>query len=122
MKAISWDSCIVCLKLARFFVVAWSIFATGRICIQIWYHVQAAVHITAQTTAATASYTVGTSFGFNIANWLSGKAAVPMAAAPAPTASSIIMKAVASEAGSLLTPWLIAGGHHIAHHLALAYA
>ena len=121
MKAISWDSCIVCLKLARFFVVAWSIFATGRICIQIWYHVQAAVHITAQPTAATASYTVGTSFGFNIANWLSGKAAVPMAAAPAPTASSIIMKAVANEAGSLLTPWLIAGGHHIAHHLALAY-
>ena len=61
--AISWDSCIVFLKLARFFVVAWSIFATGRICIQIWYHVQAAVNITAQTTAATASYTFGTSIG-----------------------------------------------------------
>ena len=124
MLAISWDSCIVFLKLARFFVVAWSIFATGRICIQIWYHVQAAVNITAQTTAATASYTFGTSFGYSIGNWLSGKAdvATPMAAAPPPTASSVILKAVANEAGNLVTPWLIAAGHQLAHRLAVAYA
>lgn len=125
MKAISWDSCIVFLKLARFFVVAWSIFATGRICIQIWYHVQAAVNITAQTTAATASYTFGSSFGYSIGNWLSGKFGVAsqMAAPPPPppTASSVIMKAVANEAHSLVTPWLIAGGHHLAHRLAVAY-
>ena len=62
--------------------------------------------------------------GYSIGNKLSGTAAValPMAAAPPPTASNAILKAVANEAGNPVTPWLIAGGHQIAHRLALAYA
>ena len=41
-------------------------------------------------------------------------------AAPPPTASSVVLKAVANEAHSLVTLWLLAGGIHLAHRLAAA--
>ena len=42
-------------------------------------------------------------------------------ATPLPTASSVILKTVENDAHSLITPWLIAGGHHRARRRALAY-
>ena len=44
LKPISWVSCIDFFNFARFCLVAWLIFATGRIYIQVWYPVQAATN------------------------------------------------------------------------------